>query len=527
MWKIARSSVIGKSHLDNNTPIQDFSNYIKIGETEEILIGSISDGLGSCKYSEIGSKIAVNTSINKLREEDWSRSYNKDKIKAIFVQMVEDVQQKLEDEAIHKKCNKDELGCTLIAFVATPSWTAAMQIGDGLIVCRYSNSEDYTLVLEPYRGKYQSTMPVTESKALSTMKVFFSEDLIRFICIATDGIENLSIDKEKGWKPSPGFFKTLESRLRECNTDEIEEELYRIFSSTDTDKKSKDDKTLIACHRDYPESGISYSNELTDSNERSKLIFPELPFPQINQPDTKDSTHSKLGQKSSVIQIDNKDLTENKIEESSSIEISSKSQNNESHEKGTNQIYTKFPRRLLNKLFPRKSRVKKDRNVEQSRISTKEFSSSPKAIQTKHRFLHKSLLRVSSLLLLMGLSTFVGNQILPIASIFKNYNAVKNTSENIYVPVIYAIRVSDVLSDSYLSVLVSNDDISTEDKTFKIKEKKIASLKINSNIPVKVSSSKPIDIELPPGRYHYEASESSPGYEHRLKIKIILPASPF
>ena len=49
-------SVQGKSHIKNNTVCQDFNKFgqLKSG----VYIGIVADGVGSARYSDIGSKMA-------------------------------------------------------------------------------------------------------------------------------------------------------------------------------------------------------------------------------------------------------------------------------------------------------------------------------------------------------------------------------------------------------------------------------------------------------------------------------------
>lgn len=59
-------SVTGNDHLDRNIPCQDFCKYERLDNGW--LIAAVADGVGSAKYSERGSRLAVETAIDFCKE---------------------------------------------------------------------------------------------------------------------------------------------------------------------------------------------------------------------------------------------------------------------------------------------------------------------------------------------------------------------------------------------------------------------------------------------------------------------------
>lgn len=59
-------SLIGPTHVELQTVCQD-ANYIK-KINESLAIAAVADGLGSCEYSDVGSKVAVHTSVDYCAE---------------------------------------------------------------------------------------------------------------------------------------------------------------------------------------------------------------------------------------------------------------------------------------------------------------------------------------------------------------------------------------------------------------------------------------------------------------------------
>ena len=154
-WKAIADSVEGTSHLNRKMPCQDNGNYKVV---DGIIIGAVADGAGSAKHSDVGSRLAVETTLSYLarlaRLLKWLKQKKKhnlrlpipeDKAKKVFAKTLKKVISALDEEVKSKDYFINDLACTLLVFFATPDWIAAMQIGDGFIVVGLKESNDYQL----------------------------------------------------------------------------------------------------------------------------------------------------------------------------------------------------------------------------------------------------------------------------------------------------------------------------------------------------------------------------------------------
>src|SRR5438552_14873511 len=66
-WRYAYASVKGTSHAFNDTPCQDTSSccILTTKQLDEVLLSIASDGAGSAKKAERGSKLACDTFIKQ------------------------------------------------------------------------------------------------------------------------------------------------------------------------------------------------------------------------------------------------------------------------------------------------------------------------------------------------------------------------------------------------------------------------------------------------------------------------------
>ena len=289
-WKAIARSAIGTSHQKQEMPCQDYGSYKII---DDVIIGAVADGAGSAKYAEIGAKLAVETVLEAFTAEDISKitasvhsessetknqsnssvkswnflgitnrngsssvaihqplSYSEQEVRQIFTKTVQKVRVTLKEQAKNNNYSVEDLACTLLAFIATPDWIAAIQIGDGFIVLR-CQEEDAQLLFPPDKGEYvNETTFVTSANALEAMRVCVKQDKPEFICASTDGLERLAI-RMSDWTPFTPFFQPLEQYLQETSNPEQEDEYLKSFLNSDRlNARTDDDKILLLCFYD-------------------------------------------------------------------------------------------------------------------------------------------------------------------------------------------------------------------------------------------------------------------------------------
>ena len=245
-WQAVTSSAIGTKHKKIEKPCQDYGAHQILSEGN-VLIGAVSDGMGSAKHSEIGSQLAVEVVISELQQDYWqSQLTDEDAVKQFFAQLLKLVKSRLQHKANTQGYPVQDLACTLLAFIATPEWLAAMQVGDGFIVVR-AEGGDYELLFQPDKGEFANeTTPVTASDALQEMQVCLKLIPYKFICATTDGIENISLVKPENWKPFAKFFRPLEQHmLSRLSLKQKKKQLKDFLHSEKISQSTDDDTTLL------------------------------------------------------------------------------------------------------------------------------------------------------------------------------------------------------------------------------------------------------------------------------------------
>ncbi|MGL5035739.1 MAG: PP2C family serine/threonine-protein phosphatase [Microcystaceae cyanobacterium] len=258
VWKAIARSAIGVAHQAQSLPCQDYSEYRYL--SPGVIIGAVADGAGSASLSHIGSELAVKTSLNYLakwhkflqKQPDYPRpltDLSTDLARHFFGKLVQQVQKKLNEQARQLDCAVNQLATTLLVFIAHPQGAIAMQIGDGFLLIR-SPKKDYQLLFQPDKGEFiNETAFVTSKSALQDLKVGVFDEVIAFICAATDGVEKVAI-RYQDWSPFPPFFEPLEAFLQTTQNPEAEAEyLEQFLQSERLNQRTQDDKTLLLCSR--------------------------------------------------------------------------------------------------------------------------------------------------------------------------------------------------------------------------------------------------------------------------------------
>lgn len=251
-WKAIVHSATGTRHEQRSQPCQDFGSYRMEGP---YLLGAVSDGAGSAKHAEVGAKIAVESaliSLSQLLIHQFERMPSLREMQHaspdFFMKVFDEVLEALTEETKSSGCELRDLGCTLLAFVATPDWVAAMQVGDGFMILRDHESAPYQLLFEPDKGEFiNETIFVTTPQASDYMGTCVKSVLSPFLCAATDGLERVAI-RLQDWKPYAPFFKPFEACLRQLPTQAEQHDYLKTFLESERlNAKTDDDKTLLVC----------------------------------------------------------------------------------------------------------------------------------------------------------------------------------------------------------------------------------------------------------------------------------------
>ncbi len=253
-WRIANASAIGTSHLKNGQPCQDScrASLINAGGFST-LICAVSDGAGSATHSDMGSRVAVETSTllieNYLLLDNPITTIDR----GIALSWLTEVQTTISKLSSEMEVPLREFACTLLVGIIGPEWSAFFQVGDGAMVASEGGDDGWAYIFWPQHGEYiNSTNFVTSSNADEVLDFTTVARNIESFAAFSDGIENLVLHYETKTVHEP-FFNLVMGPVGESSCDgidnELSESLKKYLSSDRICERTDDDKSLILATR--------------------------------------------------------------------------------------------------------------------------------------------------------------------------------------------------------------------------------------------------------------------------------------
>ena len=239
-------SVRGASHIESGKECQDNSLTLTLTDSyAEISVAVVSDGHGGEKYkrSAEGSYAACAVAAQVLMDfAQRSGIYDVKQIDKV-------VKQNLVNSIIAHWCeivghgNNDvhQFGCTLIAYLQTPTYWLALQIGDGRLA-----------ILKP-SGKWMQPIPWDDRCILNFTTSMCDEDAAgefrfavgnrrpRAVFIGSDGIDGTFGTGAKLYN----FYNRIIKSIRDDGLEEVTEQLPEVLFHY-SEIGSKDDMSVAA-----------------------------------------------------------------------------------------------------------------------------------------------------------------------------------------------------------------------------------------------------------------------------------------
>jgi hypothetical protein len=251
-WFVGGASVRGKSHAQGNTPCQD-ANKIKISPNGKWLALVVSDGAGSAKNSDKGSKLISEAFANSLISLSEKLDNNNPGAWVADILLYEILRSRSSLRDLAGSDSLKDYHCTLVAVLIGPSGGFSIHLGDGGILgasvdCINGKAIDLSASYfesKPENGEYANeTFFVTETDWIKHIRI---EPLppAAWIILGTDG--GMALTTAIDGTPKSGFIKPLIqiALSQKFNTDNISEEIKKLVSDPQADRLTNDDKTLV------------------------------------------------------------------------------------------------------------------------------------------------------------------------------------------------------------------------------------------------------------------------------------------
>ena len=129
MWLVVQACVRGTAHEQMELPCQDACGVRKVACGEnEIVVAVISDGAGSAKHAEIGSRVVVDTLLRAVESDTVEYAAAQ---RPLVEKWFTAAREALEQKGREMNCQLTDLACTLLLAVIWPQGVVLAGIGDG------------------------------------------------------------------------------------------------------------------------------------------------------------------------------------------------------------------------------------------------------------------------------------------------------------------------------------------------------------------------------------------------------------
>lgn len=269
-WIVVGTSVIGNSHISMGLPCQDNNKYVYLKNGWGIAI--TSDGAGSAKHSDIGSRIVAERGIHYfqsvIEQKQWAERNvlpTEAEWTSIAYATLKAIRTDLEKFATTKHLELSSLSATIIVVIHTPMGFLATHVGDGRAGYK-DDTDEWKALITPHKGEeanqtifltsdfwnlpyyVMSGVMVPESHVVHCRPVAFT--LLSDGCEHTAWQCNMKNEKTGVFfdpnKPFERFFNPLVDDLSNGITNDLKTRWARfIAQGNDSFKNESDDKTMI------------------------------------------------------------------------------------------------------------------------------------------------------------------------------------------------------------------------------------------------------------------------------------------
>ena len=244
MWKSIVKSVRGSAHLTNGLPCQDASSVERIGD---VIICVLSDGAGSAKFADEGSKLIVAEALEFFRTVLNNHPNQGDLISDFDssdgIILTKRIQELLSAEAVKREASIDDFAGTLLIAIIHRSKSCFYQIGDGAWCV--SRLGVLGAVTWPTQGEFAGqTAFVTSPSCEKDLQFICISGALDYVVGMTDGIERLALDMQS-CTPYRGFCDPMiKGLISACDQESLSLDLEAFLSSENVCDRTDDDKTL-------------------------------------------------------------------------------------------------------------------------------------------------------------------------------------------------------------------------------------------------------------------------------------------
>ncbi len=247
------ASLKGAAHVKDGTPNQDSAvlGMLSLGRLGRTVIMAVSDGAGSARHSQYGSRAACAAGVASL-----TRQLGRNSAIAVKEHLLRSALQRAARRARRSvmttarkmdrsagPANANEYACTLMLAVVSQRLVGVAHVGDGCVVA--GDGDEWNLLSAPDNGEFANeTRFLTNPRNLPRITVAPGSDF-RCVAVITDGLKDVALSR--GTAPYDRFWTPLYRALSRNGVSGFSAVLDTMLRKVADAGKAIDDCTIAAC----------------------------------------------------------------------------------------------------------------------------------------------------------------------------------------------------------------------------------------------------------------------------------------
>ena len=254
-FQTGHASRQGAAHLKDGTPNQDSVVVAmpSVGRLGSVAVMAVSDGAGSARYSQFGSRAACAAGVVHLTGQlnrNPAIAAKGHLLRSALQRAVRSARRSVLETAkgSHRAsgpASVDEYACTMMLGLASERLVGVAHVGDGCVVG--GDGEEWRLLSEPDNGEFANeTKFLTNPRNLPRVTVV-SGSAISCVAVITDGLQDVALSR--GSAPYERFWTPLYQALNRGWTNPPSAVLESLLRKVGDAGKATDDCTIAVCVR--------------------------------------------------------------------------------------------------------------------------------------------------------------------------------------------------------------------------------------------------------------------------------------
>jgi len=251
-WCWIGTSSTGTSHLNAGEGCDDsWACFEHEDGDRSTLVAVVSDGAGSARFAEMGSRFVVQGFIEVVVRFLRAGRSAADITDELAREWVDAIRDRIYCGAGKLSATPRDFAATLVGAIVGKDRAVICHVGDGACVLREHGLAEWHVPSWPAHGEYaSSTFFITDDPA-PKVRVAHTPGEFAEIAVFSDGIERLVLDFATR-KPFGPFFDQMFVPLRDGQSGRnrpLSQGLRRYLDSKGVTDRTDDDKTLIMARK--------------------------------------------------------------------------------------------------------------------------------------------------------------------------------------------------------------------------------------------------------------------------------------